>query len=129
MADGAGLFAHLQMRQSIVVRFGPVTFRIFAARPRFGVEVMRLPAAFFDEILSEPQVAFLARRPKKLDQRQFNFWMTAIAGFLPRSAAKNRIDMISVAAHQIQEATLACGLEMRYRRFHEMPRTIEFEER
>src|SRR5205814_2559356 len=92
-----------------------------AALSGFQVKVIRLAATFIDEVLAEVQVVLLAGDTRQLDERQLDLFVAAVATLLPGAAAENRIDVVGVAAHHVEERALARRLIMGDAGFDEMP--------
>ena len=90
------------------------------ARDRFLIEVVRLLAALIHKVAAQLHVAPLARSARKLDQRQLDLGVPAVAALLARPWPKHAADMIGVATEHIQKCALAGGFVVRDRGLEEM---------
>lgn len=70
-------------------------------------------AALVNKILREAQVARLACGAIQLNQRQLDLLVAAVAMHLARPAPKGGINVIGVAAHDLQQLTFVGGVMMR----------------
>ena len=119
-------FTHGDVRLGVGIRSPPVLAGILTARACFNIEVVRLLAAFVDEVPCEIAVTLFVGRAMELDQREFNFFVTAVATFLAFLPAEHGRDVIGVPAHHVQELAFAGGFVVGNRALDQMACAIEF---
>ena len=125
MPHDPGLLSDGDVRLVILVGSSPVARRIVAARERFLSEIVRLTAPLVDEIGGEIEAASIAGQPVKLDQRELDLLMPAIAALLPRTAAEGCGDMIDIALHHVEQLASSGGSKVGDGAFEQMPGVIE----
>ena len=75
--------------------------RVFAAPPGLEVVIVRLFAAFLDEIARQLKVTLFAGGVVELEQGQLDLFVPGIAVFLVRCRAEHTGDVVSVAHHHV----------------------------
>ncbi len=103
MADDFRLLAYRHMGLHVRVTFCPKLARVFATSARFEIEVMRLLAAFVDEVLREFQITWLVCDVIEFDQRQFDFLMPTVTTSLARLTTERCVAVIGIAAHDVEQ--------------------------
>ncbi len=89
----------------------------FAAGIAFYIKVMWLDATLIDEICRQIEVLFILGHAIQLDQGQFDFLMSGIAGFLIVTRAKCIADMVDILFHHVQKPPPARCLKIGNRPF------------
>ena len=102
MACDFGLLARRHYRLVVFVSLRPVIGRVFAALARFDVEIMGLLSPLIDEILAQAKIGLISGGAVELYQRQLNFLMPTVPMFLVRVRPKDRANMVSIAAQDVQ---------------------------
>src|ERR1700722_5715947 len=125
MPHDAGLLSDGDVRLVILVGPSPEGGRILAARKRFLSEIVRLTAPLVDEIGCKIEAAAIAGQSVKLDQRELDLLMPAIAALLPRTAAKCCGDVIDVTLHDVEHLASPGGAKVGDGAFEQMARVIE----
>src|SRR5690242_5996146 len=95
-------------------------------RRRLSIKVARRLSPFINEILAKMQVACTACHSIELDQCKLYLLMPAVATFLSRLSTKDRINIVNIAAGNIQKSSLAGCLKVSHARFDHMPQAVEF---
>src|SRR5947209_18705993 len=85
---------------------------------------MRLPAALIHEILTQIQISLLSSDPKQFHQRKFDLFMTWIAALLSWRSAEDRVNIVCIATHRIQQNAFARGLEVSHCRLDKVTSTV-----
>ena len=120
------LLAHRLVRLHVGVGLGRRMARGSSPRAaRFPVVVVRLPAALVHKIPAERQVAPLAGGAVQLHQRQLDFLVAAVAALLAGAGAKDRADVVGVAAGDVQQSALAGGLVVGHGRLDQVAGAVQ----
>ena len=125
VADDLALLAHRLVRLAVFVGLLDEVGRVAAVADRFLGEVVRLLAALVDEELGEVEIALLAGDAGELDQRQFDLLVAAVAAELAFAGAEDRVDVVGIAAHDVEQLALAGGLEVGDRRLDQVAGAVE----
>lgn len=113
VASDFGLSADRLMCLIVAVVLAIPILGTFTAGTGFLIEVVRLPAAFVDEVAGEIEVATFAGSAMEFDQSEFDFFVAAVAAFLAGTASEYFRDVISVPAKSLEEFALAGRFVMR----------------
>src|SRR5262249_28202992 len=103
----------------------PVVGWIVTAGSRFDIEVVWLTTALIDKETCKLEVTSLAGKAIKLDQRQLDLLVTAIAADLVRARAEPTVNVIHILGHYSEQIIFAGRLGMSDRRLNEMTRAIK----
>ncbi len=95
-------------------------------RDWLGIKVAGSLSSFLDEILTELQVAWIIGETIQFDQGQLYLFMTTIPAFFAWRCAKDRLDIVGIAADNIKERGFAGGLEVSHTCLNQMACTVEF---
>ncbi len=112
VADDAGLFADGQVGLIVLVALLDEGCGIAAVADRFFGEVVGLLAALVDEELREIEVTAFARDAGQLDEGELDFLVAAVAAALAFAGAEDGVDVVGIAAHDVEELALSGGLEI-----------------
>src|ERR1700727_1899370 len=126
MPNDAGLLADGDVRLVILISSSPEAGEILAARPRFLSEVVRLGPPLVDKTGRKIEPAAVAGQPVKLDQRELDLLMPAIAAPLFWVTAEGCGDVIDVTLHDVEQLASSGGAKVGDGAFEQMPRIIEF---
>ena len=86
---------------------------------------MRLAASLVDEIGRKIEAAAIPGQPVKLDQRELDLLMPAIAALLPGAAAERRGDVIDIALHDVEQLAPSGGSKVGDGAFEQMSGVVE----
>ena len=115
------------MSLAILVVFEMKLLRIFPARHCLQIVIVRiLLTPFFNQIFGQRQIALFAGRFVKPDQGQLDLGMTAVAALLTWFCAKERVDMIGIAAERVEQLGITSRLVMGDRGLHQVAGTVHF---
>ena len=113
MAFRRFLFADRKMRLVVGVRkdvrAAQSVGRCVSALLPFDVVIMRLLAAFVDEIFREIQILLVSSRFRKFDKGELDFLMAWIAVFLVGTGAEDGCDVVGVTAEDVEHFPFACA--------------------